>query len=144
MRDDGPIPQVQLEAQNNVQFDMDAERDTFFDARYTMKIDMGKFPIYEMTHVFYSTPVAGPLRKHGMLQNLFEICMSLAKYTDSLAEIAIFQYRPEKGRKGSAVNSLHKKKIGNEMRMNVQIGDYDVDSVILYLFLDVNILMKQT
>ena len=42
------------------------------------------------------------------------------------------------------MNSLHKKKIGREMRMNVHIGSYDVDSVILDLGLDVNILTKKT
>ena len=39
---------------------------------------------------------------------------------------------------------LHKKKIGKEMRMNIQIGDYAVDSIILDLRLDVNILMEKT
>ena len=42
------------------------------------------------------------------------------------------------------MNSLHKKKTGKEMKMNVYIGDYDVDSVILYLGSDVNILTKYT
>ena len=40
------------------------------------------------------------------------------------------------------MNSMHKKKIGNEIRMNIQIGDYEVDLVILDLGLDVNILTK--
>ena len=31
------------------------------------------------------------------------------------------------------MNSLNKKKMGKEMRMNIQIGDYEVDSVILDL-----------
>ena len=35
-------------------------------------------------------------------------------------------------------------KIEKEMRMNVQIGDYDVYSVILDLGSDVNILTKKT
>ena len=42
------------------------------------------------------------------------------------------------------VNYLHKKKMGKEMHMNIQIGDYEVDSVILDLGSDVNILTKQT
>ena len=42
------------------------------------------------------------------------------------------------------MNSLNKKKMGKEMRMNIQIGDYEVDSVILDLGSDVNILTKQT
>ena len=46
--------------------------------------------------------------------------------------------------KDSAMNSLQKRKTGKEMRMNVQIGDYEVDSVILDLGSDVNILTNQT
>ena len=46
--------------------------------------------------------------------------------------------------KDSAVNSLQKRNTGKEMRMNIQIGDYEVDSVILDLGSDVNILTKQT
>ena len=42
------------------------------------------------------------------------------------------------------MNSLQKRKTCKEMRMNIQIGDYEVDSVILDLGLDVNILTKQT
>ena len=42
------------------------------------------------------------------------------------------------------MNSLHKKKIGKEMRINIQIGDYEVDSIILDLGYDVNILTKHT
>ena len=59
-KDDGPIPQVQLVAQKKVQFDVDDERDTLFDARDTIKRDMGKFPIYVILHVFISTLVTGP------------------------------------------------------------------------------------
>ena len=42
------------------------------------------------------------------------------------------------------MNSLQKRKTDKEMRMNVQIGDYEVDSVILDLGLDVNILTNKT
>ena len=46
--------------------------------------------------------------------------------------------------KDSAVNSLQNRKTGKEMRMNIQIGDYEVDSSILDLGSDVNILTKKT
>ena len=42
------------------------------------------------------------------------------------------------------MNYLHKKNIRKEMRMNIQIGDYEVDSFILYLGSDVNILTRQS
>ena len=46
--------------------------------------------------------------------------------------------------KDFAMNSLQKRKIVKEMRTNVEIGDYEVESVILDLGSDVNILTKQT
>ena len=43
------------------------------------------------------------------------------------------------------VNQVRKKfKMGRELRMTTQIGDYDMDYIILYLGLDVNILTQQT
>ena len=53
-------------------------------------------------------------------------------------------HHPDGKLQDSAVDSLQKKKTGKEMRMNIQIGDYEVDSVILDLGSDVNILTKQT
>ena len=44
--DDGPIPQIRLAAHKKVQFDVDADKDTLFDARDIMERDTGKFPIY--------------------------------------------------------------------------------------------------
>ena len=38
------------------------------------------------------------------------------------------------------MNSLQKRKMGKEMRMNIQIGDYEVDSNILDLRSNVKIL----
>ena len=51
-------------------------------------------------------------------------------------------YRSRKELKDSVVNSLQKKKTGKEMHMNIHIGDYEVDSIILNLGSDVNILTK--
>ena len=45
--------------------------------------------------------------------------------------------------KDFAVNSIQKNKIGKEMRMNIQIRDYEVDSIILDLESDVNIITKK-
>ena len=38
----------------------------------------------------------------------------------------------------------YKKRTGREMRLNAQIGDYEMDQVILDLGSDVNVLPKQT
>ena len=70
--------------------------------------------------------------------------MLLISDLDALATIENLLHCPRKEWKDSAVNSLHKKNKGKEMHMNIQIGDYEVDSVILDLGSDVNILTKQT
>ena len=62
---------------------------------------------------------------------------------NALAEIENLLHRPGEERKDSAVNSLHKENMGKEMRMNIQIGDYEVDSFILDLGSDVHIMMRQ-
>ena len=69
--------------------------------------------------------------------------MSLERDPDALAEIESLLHRSTEGLKDSTVNSLHKKKTGKEMRMNIQIGDYEVDSVIMDLGTDVNILARK-
>ena len=61
-----------------------------------------------------------------------------------MAEIKNLLHHLGKKRKDSTVKSLHKKNTGKEMLMNIKIGDYEVDSIILDLDLDVNILTKQT
>ena len=116
-----------------MKFDVDNESDMFFEAHKTMRGDSSKFHIYEIPHVFYLNLVVGPSRQHSTLYIFFECCISPEKDPYVLDEIVSLLYRPEKGRKESTVNSLHKKKNGKEIRMNVHIGDYDVDSIILDL-----------
>ena len=52
---------------------------------------------------------------------------------DALVEIEALLHLPNKTMKDSTMNSLQKTKTDKEMRMNVQIGDYEVDSIILDL-----------
>ena len=68
---------------------------------------------------FDSSLEAGPSRQHGTLQNFLESCLSLASDPNAHAEIENMLHWPGKERKDSAVNSLHKKKMGKEMRMNI-------------------------
>ena len=97
-----------------------------------------------MPSAFYSSLEAGPSRQDGTLQHFFESFLSLERDPNALAEIENLLHFPSKERKDSAVNSLHKKKTGKEMCMNIQIGDYEVDLLILDPGSNVNILTKQT
>ena len=143
-REDILIPQVRLAGKKKVQFDVNVEKDTFFEAQDKMSRNFGKLHVYEMPTAFDSTLEAEPSRQHGTLQHFFESCLSLVRDPDALAKIENILHRPAKGRKNSAVNSLHKKKTGKEMHMNIQIGDYEVDSFILDLGSDVNIMTRHT
>ena len=64
--------------------------------------------------------------------------------SDALIKVETLLHHPDKTVKDSAMNSLQKRKIGKDMRMNIQIGDYEVDLVILDLGSYVNILNKPT
>ena len=104
--------------------------------------NLGKSPIYEIPSAFDSLLQAGPSQQHRTLQNCFESYLSLEKYPDTLVDIENMLHLPGKERKDSTMNSLHKKKTGKEMCMNIQIGDYEVDSFILDPGSNVNILTK--
>ena len=142
--DDGPRVQVRLIDKKKVTFDIVTEKYTFFDARNEIGRNLGKLPIVDMPFAFDPSIEAGPSRKHGTLQQFFESCLLLARDPEALIEIEKLLYHRDKALKDSAVNSLQKRKTGKEMRMNIQIGDYEVDSVILDLRSDVKILTKQT
>ena len=97
-----------------------------------------------MPFAFDPSAEAGPSRQYGTLHKFFERCLSLARDSDALFQLEALLHLSDKTVKDSAVNSLQKRKPGKEMRMNVQIGDYEVHSIILDLGSDVNILIKQT
>ena len=82
---------------NKVQFDVDVERDTFFEAHDVIRRDQVKFHVYEIPSIFYSTLVAGPLRQHGTLQNFFESFLSMERDLDVLVEIESLLHRLAKG-----------------------------------------------
>ena len=132
-RDDGPWLQFQLAGEKKVAFDFVTQKDTFFGAKNAIGRNTGKLPIVDMPSAFDPSVEAGPSRQHGALRQFFEICLSLARDSDALIEIEALLYRPDKAVKYYVVNSLQKWKTRKEMRMNIQIGDYEVDSVILDL-----------
>ena len=68
----------------------------------------------------------------------------MARDPESLVELETLVYHLDKELKDSMVNSLQKRKTGKDMRMNIYIGDYKVESIILDLGSDVNILTKKT
>ena len=115
-----------------------------FKAKHAIGINLGKLPIIDMSSAFDPSVEVGPSRQHGTLQQFFESCLSLARDPEALVELETLLYHHDKAMKDYAVNFLQKRNTSKEMRMNIQIRDYEVDSVILDLGSDVNILTKKT
>ena len=143
-RDDGPWLQVWLAGKKKVSFDIAIDKDTFFDAKNEIGRNPGKFPIVDIPFAFDPSIEVGPSRQHGTLQTFFESCLLLARESSTCFELDTLFHHTTKTVKDSAMNSLQKRKTGKEMRMNIQIGYYEVDLIILDLGSDVNILTKQT
>ena len=120
------------------------EKDTFFGEKHAIERNPGKLPIIDTPFYFDPSVEAGPSRQHGTLQKFFESYLSLARDSYALVKLETLLHHPYKAVKDSAVNSLQKRKTGKETRMNIQIGDYEVESIILDLGSDVNILTNKT
>ena len=139
-----PLPQIQLHGTKKATFDIAIEKETLFGAQDVIGRNLGNSPIYEMPPTFDSTLEGGPSRKHGTLQQFFESCLSLVRDLEALFDIEKLLYHQDKTLKDFTMNSLQKRKARKGMRMNIQIEDYEVDSVILDLGSYVKIMTKKT
>ena len=76
-----------------------------------------------------------PTDQVSILNNLLKSCLALVKNEDSLEKIWTLIKEPKRGyQQENNVNHIDKRlKIGRELRMNAQIGDYDMDFFILDL-----------
>ena len=66
--EDGPRQQVRFAGKKKVAFYIVTEKDTFFEAKHAIRINLGKLPIIEMSSAFDPSVEAGPSRQHGTLQ----------------------------------------------------------------------------
>ena len=112
-------------------FDIEMEKDTFFEAKQAIGINPGKLPIIDMPSTFDPSVEVGPSSQHGTLHNFFESGLLLERDSNALVELETLLHLLDKTVKNSVVNSLQKRKTSKEMRMNIQIEDYEVNSVIL-------------
>ena len=86
------------------------------------------------------------MKKVSKLKEFFKSCLALIHDRDVVAEFtALMEETPEELRPEKRVNLIGKRlKNGRELRMTAQMGDYDMDYIILDLGYDVNIFTRQT
>ena len=85
-------------------------------------------------------------RKVRNLKNLPKICLDLSKDGNALEELYSLLEEPEENiQQEKVVNHIHKRrKTGTKLHMNAQIGDYNMEFIILDLGSNVNIMTKKT
>ena len=86
------------------------------------------------------------MKKVSKLKEFFKNCLTLINDKDAVTElITLIEETPDDLRPKNRVNHIgNRLNVGRELRMTVHIGEYDMDSIILYLVSDVNILKIQT
>ena len=84
------------------------------------------------------------MKKVSILNHFFKSCLALVKDEDALEELSTLIKEPHTSiQPKKNVNCLYKRtKTSRELRMNAQIGDYDMDFIILNFGADVNILIR--
>ena len=90
-------------------------------------------------------PKANP-QKGSKLKSFLSICLALMQDKDVVAKLqGLIEETPEESQPERRVNQIKNMfKTGCELRMTTQIGNYNMDYIILELGSDVNILMRQT
>ena len=92
-----------------------------------------------------SRPQEAPLDNVSTLSSFLQSCLKLLRDQDALTELqkVIASCGPQQN--SGPDKTVHRvSRIGREMRLNAQIGAYDMTDVILDLGSDVNVLTKQT
>ena len=92
-----------------------------------------------------SQPQEASTDKVSTLSSFLQSCMKLLRNQNALKELqkVLAVIDPQRGFDQEKTVS-HVRRTGREMRLNVQIGEYDMTDVILDLGSEVNVLPKQT
>ena len=96
-------------------------------------------------HQPHSQPEEASTDKVSTLSSFLQSCLKLLRNQEALSELqrVIASCEPQQSSdQAKAVNRV--RRTGREMRLNAQIGEYDMSDVILDLGSEVNVLTKQT
>ena len=122
-------------------FDITREKETFIEA----KKDLADPSPPSAPTQPQSPPRGVSLDKVSILSTFLQSCLKLLRNQDALTELqkVIASCGPQQS--SGRDNTVHRvSRTGREMRMNAQIGAYDMTDVILDLGSDINVLTKQT
>jgi hypothetical protein len=105
--------------------------------------------VVDMPLVYDQTILEGPLEKVSTLKEFLKSCLQLMKDDFVLNTLCKMIINAHKKRNFHIIQRvvnqvMCKKRTNGEFRLSAQIGEYDVDNVILDLGSDVNVLPKQT
>ena len=103
-------------------------------------------PIYDMSPRFDQSIPKKLTWNISTLKNFLRICLSLVNDENSTVELFSLLEEPEEDiQQEKVVNHIDKiRKVRWQLCMNAEIGDYDMDFIILDLGSNVNILKKKT
>ena len=125
-------------------FDITREKGTFMDARKDfVDLNTPGATIQQQRQQLQSSKASSD--KVSTLTSFLQSCMKLLRNQNVLDELqkVIESCEPHQSPvKGKSVNRV--RRIGREMRLHAQIGDYDMTDIILDLGSEVNLLTKQT
>ena len=125
-------------------FDIEREKETFMEARRDFAAPSTSVAPTQQ-HQQQSQPQEASMGKAGTLSSFLQSCMKLLRNQNALEELqkVIASCEPQKSTgRDKTLNRV--RRTGREMRLNAQIGEYDMIDVILDLGLEVNVLTKQT
>lgn len=121
-------------------------KESEFDLEHTMKTFMEAKKSFVKASTSGSKDQPKPGMDPSMLTTFLETCMKLLhdnKAIKVIQELIIRCVGPGEQRVGWKLGK-HAFRTGREMRLTVQIGEYEMDQVILDLGSDVNVLPKKT
>jgi hypothetical protein len=147
---------IRKAAEKTQTFDAKKERQIFEEARKEFKVDQGsssntwpKVREYGIPHEFDQSASPREGKEVSKLMEFLYTCIKLVQDEIIVQELQILIRQYELGKINPLLNKeVHqitkKRRTNKELQLNTQIGEYDIDYVVLDLGLEVNITTKKT
>jgi hypothetical protein len=142
---------IRKAAEKTQNFDVKKERQIFEEARQEFKVGEGsssktrpEIREYGMPQAFdQSASPKGGKEVSKLIEVLYN-CIKLIQDENVVQELQNLIIKYELGKIDPLLNSGKKRRTNKELHLNAQIGEYDIDYVILDLGSEVNVMIKKT